>query len=574
MQLGCVGISWVGFEGISQPLSIPQLLDGNRPLTKALKRANCLQRLSCPGTMAATAALNAVVGQERQCPLSAALLQLPLFNLCLTSYVAAAGNFTFSSTAPAAALHAGCWLKRLRFHWWRSELTRTGRRPTSQEIGDWYEVSADGVWTEGKPSLQETRVHAKCLRSLPLVRDYFRNYRAKKKEYARAMMQAQQVQAAVLQHHMVAAAAAARQQLAGQQLGAFPVAQQQQQQQFPALMAAGAEQPYALGDEQQVDQDQEPAEGEVVRPVEADEVALLGDEQLPGLTHEALLAHVRAVQEELCGKRELLKRSFDQLRRTQERLGRRERKLLKEQQKCKQYQQALTAWQASLVPVAPDAAHMAQMAMAAQAAATTAQHEGVLAASATQPQRHGYQHRGPACPQWARLLPDNSRRGTRAWSSRQGSMEVLGAVEHRVRLYSALLAGTAAHNLFSTRTLHAEQAYDWLVRQLGGSERLILGLTDPLVSPMFIANFSGLVRRELLVVTGGCEAMVPDIQRFVARVTEVSPELSVTHHVEKHQPHCYCVLHTGRLLEKGAAVLLPFMVRMCSSSNGSSAGLA
>lgn len=115
MQLGCVGISWVGFEGISQPLSIPQLLDGNRPLTKALKRANCLQRLSCLGTMAATAALNAVVGQERQCPLSAALLQLPLFNLCLTSYVAAAGNFTFSSTAPAAALHAGCWLKRLRF---------------------------------------------------------------------------------------------------------------------------------------------------------------------------------------------------------------------------------------------------------------------------------------------------------------------------------------------------------------------------------------------------------------------------------------------------------------------------
>jgi hypothetical protein len=42
-------------------------------------------------------------------------------------------------------------------------------------------VSADGVWGEGKPSLQETRVHAKCLRSLPLVRDYFRNYRAKKK---------------------------------------------------------------------------------------------------------------------------------------------------------------------------------------------------------------------------------------------------------------------------------------------------------------------------------------------------------------------------------------------------------
>jgi hypothetical protein len=47
-------------------------------------------------------------------------------------------------------------------------------------------VSADGVWGEGKPSLQETRVHAKCLRSLPLVRDYFRNYRAKKKVRAHA----------------------------------------------------------------------------------------------------------------------------------------------------------------------------------------------------------------------------------------------------------------------------------------------------------------------------------------------------------------------------------------------------
>lgn len=90
-----------------------------------------------------------------------------------------------------------------------------------------------------------------------------------------------------------------------------------------------------------------------------------------------------------CGvQRELLKRSFDQLRRTQERLGRRERKLAKEQQKCRQYQQALTAWQASLAPVADAAqmqqqqqelfaAHqMAQMAMAAQAAAAAAAAQG------------------------------------------------------------------------------------------------------------------------------------------------------------------------------------------------------
>lgn len=41
--------------------------------------------------------------------------------------------------------------------------------------------AADRTWGDTKPTLQETRVHAKCLRSLPLVRDYFRNYRAKKK---------------------------------------------------------------------------------------------------------------------------------------------------------------------------------------------------------------------------------------------------------------------------------------------------------------------------------------------------------------------------------------------------------
>jgi acetyl esterase/lipase len=102
------------------------------------------------------------------------------------------------------------------------------------------------------------------------------------------------------------------------------------------------------------------------------------------------------------------------------------------------------------------------------------------------------------------------------------------------------------------------------------------GLSDRLVSPMFIENFSGLVRRELLVVTGGCEAMVPDIERFVARVSEVSPELPVTHHVEHGEPHCYCVLHIGKLPEKGATVLVPFMERMCrgSRSSGSTAGPA
>ncbi len=73
-----------------------------------------------------------------------------------------------------------CCLRRiLRFwqpfnDWWRSELERLGRRPNAQEILVWYTEHAQGLWGDDTPSLQETRVHAKCLRSLPLVRDYFR----------------------------------------------------------------------------------------------------------------------------------------------------------------------------------------------------------------------------------------------------------------------------------------------------------------------------------------------------------------------------------------------------------------
>jgi hypothetical protein len=43
-------------------------------------------------------------------------------------------------------------------------------------------------------------------------------------------------------------------------------------------------------------------QGEAARPAEADEVALLGDEQLAGLSQQELLAHIHAVQDELCGK--------------------------------------------------------------------------------------------------------------------------------------------------------------------------------------------------------------------------------------------------------------------------------
>lgn len=65
--------------------------------------------------------------------------------------------------------------------WWRTEFDRHGRRPTSQEIEGWYCLHAEGVWGAAAPSLQETRVHAKCLRSVDGVKKYFNAYRAKKR---------------------------------------------------------------------------------------------------------------------------------------------------------------------------------------------------------------------------------------------------------------------------------------------------------------------------------------------------------------------------------------------------------
>ncbi len=45
----------------------------------------------------------------------------------------------------------------------------------------WYDDEAEAAWGDERPTLQETRVHAKCLRSVTSVRDYFREYRAKKR---------------------------------------------------------------------------------------------------------------------------------------------------------------------------------------------------------------------------------------------------------------------------------------------------------------------------------------------------------------------------------------------------------
>jgi len=64
--------------------------------------------------------------------------------------------------------------------WWRLEFERLGRRPTTEEVSAWYVDHADRVWRDAKPSVKETRRHAKCLRTTEDVRNYFRKYRAKK----------------------------------------------------------------------------------------------------------------------------------------------------------------------------------------------------------------------------------------------------------------------------------------------------------------------------------------------------------------------------------------------------------
>jgi hypothetical protein len=54
--------------------------------------------------------------------------------------------------------------------WWRAEYDRLGRRPAADEISHWHANSSGRAWGAEAPTLQETRVHAKCLRSVSSVR--------------------------------------------------------------------------------------------------------------------------------------------------------------------------------------------------------------------------------------------------------------------------------------------------------------------------------------------------------------------------------------------------------------------
>ena len=70
--------------------------------------------------------------------------------------------------------------------WWRQEFARVGRRPSTEDVSAWYVDHADKAWKVNKPSIKETRRHAKCLRTTEDVRNYFRKYRAKRSSTAQS----------------------------------------------------------------------------------------------------------------------------------------------------------------------------------------------------------------------------------------------------------------------------------------------------------------------------------------------------------------------------------------------------
>jgi acetyl esterase/lipase len=86
-------------------------------------------------------------------------------------------------------------------------------------------------------------------------------------------------------------------------------------------------------------------------------------------------------------------------------------------------------------------------------------------------------------------------------------------------------------------------------------------MCNPYVSPMVLPSFKGLVQQKMAVVWGGVEVLGPDCARFASRMQ--ADGVRVETHVEKNQPHVYCVLPPKELLEKGAAVIVPFFASLC-----------
>lgn len=84
-------------------------------------------------------------------------------------------------------------------------------------------------------------------------------------------------------------------------------------------------------------------------------------------------------------------------------------------------------------------------------------------------------------------------------------------------------------------------------------------LSNTLLSPVCCDEFGGMVQKGLLVLAGSSEMLFGDIEEFVGKVRSSSGGLNVRYHVEKDQPHCYCLLGLQDLIDRGADVLVPFI---------------
>ncbi|KAG1664404.1 hypothetical protein FOA52_009726 [Chlamydomonas sp. UWO 241] len=66
--------------------------------------------------------------------------------------------------------------------WLRNVLASTGKRPSSIEVAEWYNSSAENIWGSLSPTLHEACNHARSVRSAERLRQYFREYRSKQKD--------------------------------------------------------------------------------------------------------------------------------------------------------------------------------------------------------------------------------------------------------------------------------------------------------------------------------------------------------------------------------------------------------
>lgn len=95
-------------------------------------------------------------------------------------------------------------------------------------------------------------------------------------------------------------------------------------------------------------------------------------------------------------------------------------------------------------------------------------------------------------------------------------------------------------------------------------------LANPLVSPAYLSDLGGLVQQQLLLLSGGVEAMVSDIRAFADKAKQASSssgEQLVVYHEELNEPHCHAVLAMPGLLAKGSRVLVPFIAAMAACAS-------